>query len=102
MLYSSLVAVVEKHIAGADTAETHIVAEGGGIVAEVAPVEAGEHDNSDTSREVEDNHMADCWDAADVLPDEASGSDAANLCAPRLVLKLHKVVSVAGGDMMLR
>ena len=101
-MHSSLGAVVEKHIAAAGgTAETHIVAEGGGIVAEVAPIEV-EHDNSDTSRGVEHSHMTGCWDAVDVLPDEASGSDAANLCVPRLTLKLHKVESVAVGDMMLK
>ena len=103
LLHSSLVAVAEKHIAaGGDTAETHIVAEGDGIAAEVAPVELGDHDNSDTSWEVENNYMAGCWDAVDVLSDEASGFDAANLCAPRLMLKLHKVESVAVGDMMLK
>ena len=101
LLHSSLVAVGEKHIAaGRDTAETHIAAEGGGIAAEVAPVEVGEHDNSDTLREVEHNHMAGYWDAVYVSPDEASDSDAANLCARRLMLKLRKVESAAVGDMM--
>lgn len=101
MLDSSLGAA-EKHIAAGDTAATHIVAEGGGIAAEVAPVEVGKHDNSDTSREVEDSHMAGCWGAVDVSLDEATGSEVAKLCVPRLVLKLHKVESVAVGGMMLK
>ena len=101
-MHSSLGAVAEKHIdAVGGTAETHIVAVGGGIATEVAPKEV-EHDNLDTSREFEDSHMAGCCDAVVVLPDDSSGSDAANLCGPRLMLKLHKVESVAVGGMMLK